>query len=166
MKPTYPVALTGAMTHAERCRIVGQQDVLNADVIVAALVEKPDQTMGQIARVTGLSMGHCAAALMLLQDQGRISVQVAQGSNGQTYAPLDHGLPDMPAAWSADARRVYAHLEGRADTIPFMTDLFGWDRMRVRKALGRLYALDLLRISAVRMLPIFALRGIETRRAS
>ncbi|GHG37739.1 hypothetical protein GCM10017784_35240 [Deinococcus indicus] len=163
MKTTYPVTLTGAMTHAERCRIVGRQDLVNADVIVAALTAKPDQTMSQIARVTGLTMGHCAAALMLLQDQGRIS---AQGSNGQTYAPLDHGLPAMPAAWSADARAVYAHLEGRTDTIPYMAGLFGWDRVRVRKALGRLYAMDLLRISAVRMLPIFALRGIETRRAS
>lgn len=163
MTTKFDITLTAQMTDVQRRQITGKQEIENGKKITAALAKKPDLTMMQLCAVTGIGKGHCQAALTMLQDHGQISVQLGSGHSGQTYALLQHNLPDMPAEWDDDARRVHAHLQGQQDTDIYMATLFGWDRPRVRNALGRLRALNVLAYNAVRMLPLYTIRGSERK---
>lgn len=163
--PTAP-PLTSGMTEGARVAAAAVQNEVYAQTILDSLAQHGPSTLKQILSRTDLAVSHANRALERLTHTGR-AYNSPQAHNGAAiWYPLEHGLPDRPAALTADARIIRDWLTGRTDTVPFMAPALGMSRERIVEGLARLRALNLLDYRGVGALPLFTLRAVTARRAS
>lgn len=164
--PTTP-PLTSGMPEGARVAAAAVQNEVYAQMVLDSLAQHGPSTLKQILSRTDLAVSHANRALERLTHTGR-AYNSPQAHNGAAiWYPLEHGLPDRPAALTADARIIRDWLTGRTDTAIHMARALGMSRERIIEGLARLLALELLHVTGVGALPLFTLRSVAMgRRAS
>lgn len=144
-----------------------EQERLNREIqqgdvarVRAWITTRPGQefTEADVLALLGTTVTRVRAALRTVEDLGYL--QVDRSSSPTRYRPIDPGLPAVPAALTAGARRVLGALTGRpAETELGLMHTTGYSRDEVRAGLARLHALGVLGWAGVGHLILYRLTG-------